>query len=148
MLSTVLAAYGPTFGGGHDLYVSSSMTQVSVNPHSYMGEKPNQPFDKDWLIGGSSSMPHYQFDELVVYYIESAAMNNFADSAILTGNAVLTLFRTCTSSFLLAFFSLFTFLVLLSFPLLLSVSAFFFLFHLNLLVIYALPHDHGVQAVA
>lgn len=80
---------------------TSAMTQVSVNPHSYMSHEPtqaNQLFEREWLLGGTTT-EHHQFDELVVYFIESSATENFADSSILTGlcksrNGSICRFRT------------------------------------------------------
>jgi hypothetical protein len=54
-------SYGPTFGGGHDWHISSSMSNGYSNRYSYNGNG----FDDNWLAGSYSS---WSVSDMEVYY--------------------------------------------------------------------------------
>ena len=63
------STYGPTFGGGHDIYIAdncnSSTSCYSYFPYSYDCKEYNNPSSSDWLAGAYN----FKVDEIEVFSV-------------------------------------------------------------------------------
>lgn len=84
------AGYGPTFGGGHDLYISQDFTQMYASPYSY--ENPND-YGYPSLFGYTQDNYYYYNNnvtilEIEVYATEPTGIRASGSTTICSGTSV------------------------------------------------------------